>query len=114
MCTLKDEFFPDMITTLPEADTPVEGLHSHLFQEESQQFVSMSFENDVEVPEHCHEAQWAVVLDGENGLTINGKSNSLTKGDTYFIAKGIKHSARIKKGYKDLTPFNQKDRYKAK
>jgi quercetin dioxygenase-like cupin family protein len=74
----------------------------------------MSFENDVEVPQHCHEAQWGVVLDGESELTIDGKKHSLTKGDTYFIAKGVKHSARIRKGYKDLTLFNQKDRYKAK
>ena len=114
MCTLEEEFFPDMITSLPEADIPIEGLHSYLFQGQTQQFVFMSFENDVEVPEHCHEAQWGVILDGETELTIDGKSSNLTKGDTYSIPKGVKHSARIKKGYKDLTLFNQKDRYKAK
>ena len=114
MSAQKDKFFPEIITNLPEADIPIEGLHSYLFQGQNQQFVFMSFENDVEVREHCHEAQWGVVLDGETELTIDGKTNNLTKGDTYFIPRGVRHSARIKKGYKDLTLFNQKDRYKAK
>ncbi|GEM_PF-4548806 len=74
----------------------------------------MNFEKDVEIPEHSHEAQWGVILDGEIELTIDGKKYIFKKGDTYFIPKGVKHSAKIKKGYKDLTLFNQKDRYKAK
>jgi quercetin dioxygenase-like cupin family protein len=110
----KEEFFPEMITNLPEADIPIQGLHSYLFQGEEQQFVFMSFENDVEVPEHSHEAQWGVVLDGEIELTIDSKKCILTNGDTYFVPKDVKHSARIRKGYKDLTLFNQKDRYRAK
>ncbi len=114
MATAGENFFPETISDLPEADIPIEGLRSYLFQGENQQFVFMSFENDVEVPEHSHEAQWGVVLDGEVELTIVGKKHTLTKGDTYFIGKDAKHSAKIKKGYKDLTLFNQKDRYKAK
>ncbi|MFQ5821516.1 MAG: cupin domain-containing protein [Candidatus Heimdallarchaeota archaeon] len=74
----------------------------------------MSFEKNVKVPEHSHEAQWGVVLEGEIELTIDGKKHTFTKGDTYFIPKDVKHSARIRRGYKDLTLFNQKDRYKAK
>lgn len=111
---LKENFFPEIITNIPEADIPIGGVHSHLFQGKNQQFAFMSFENDVEVPEHSHEAQWGVVLDGEIELTIDGKKFTFTKGDTYFIPKDVKHSARIRKGYKDLTLFNQKDRYKAK
>ena len=110
----KENFFPEIITNLPEADIPIEGLHSYLFQGENQQIVFMSFENDVQVPEHSHEAQWGVVLDGEIEMTIDGKKYTFTKGDTYFISKDVKHSARIRKSYKDLTLFNQKDRYKAK
>lgn len=110
----KDNFFPEIITTLLEADIPIKGVHSHLFQGENQQFVFMSFEKDVEVPEHSHEAQWGVVLDGEIELTIDGKKYTFTKGDTYFIPKDVVHRARIRKGSKDLTLFNQKDRYKVK
>jgi quercetin dioxygenase-like cupin family protein len=110
----KENFFPEMITKLPEADIPIEGVRSHLFQGQNQQFVFMSFEKDAEVPEHSHEGQWAVILDGECELTIDGKKHIFKKGDTYYIPRGVKHSARIRKGYKDLTLFDQKDRYRAK
>lgn len=53
-------------------------------------------------------------MDGEIELTVEGKKSVFRKGDTYFIPKGVKHGARIKKGYKDLTLFDQKDRYKIK
>ena len=59
-------------------------------------------------------SNWAVVLDGEIEMTIGGVKNVFKKGDTYFVEKGIKHSAKIKKGYTDLTLFNQPDRYKVK
>ncbi|MHC4624838.1 MAG: cupin domain-containing protein [Planctomycetota bacterium] len=110
----KKDFFPEIITNLPEADIPIDGLRSCLFQGRNQQIVFMSFENDVEVPEHSHEAQWGVVLDGQSELTIDGKKNTFKKGDTYYIPAGLTHGARIKAGYKDLTFFNQKDRYKPK
>jgi len=74
----------------------------------------MSFENDVEIPEHSHGAQWGVILDSEIELTIGGKKYTFKKGDTYFIPEGVKHRAKIKQGYKDITLFDQKDRYKVK
>ena len=114
MSKIEENFFPEIITSLPEADIPIQGLHSYLFQGENQQIVFMSFEKDAEIPEHSHEAQWGVVLDGEIELTIDGKKYTFIKGDTYFIPKDVKHSARIKRGYKDLTLFNQKDRYKVR
>jgi quercetin dioxygenase-like cupin family protein len=110
----KDNFFPEIITKLPETDIPLEGVHSHLLQGANQQLIFMSFNADVEVPSHSHEAQWGAVLDGELEITIGGKKYSYTKGDTYFIPKGVKHSARIRKGYKDLTLFDQRDRYQVK
>jgi len=110
----KENFFPEIITGLSEADIPIEGLRTHLFQGENQQIIFMSFENDIEIPVHSHEAQWGIILDGELELIINGVKNTYSKGDTYFIPKNVKHSAKIKKGYKDLTLFNQKDRYKTK
>ena len=111
---LKEDFFPDIITKLPKADIPIEGVNAYLFQGENQQIFFMRFEKDVEIPEHSHGAQWGVVLDGEIELTIDGKKYIFKKGCTYFIPKGVKHSAKIKKGYKDITLFNKKDRYKVK
>lgn len=104
--------FPDIITALPHADIPIEGLSSYLLQGEKKQILFMKFEKDVDVPEHSHEAQWGVVLNGEMILTIEKKELILRKGDEYFIPKGKRHSAKIKAGYRDITLFNQKDRYK--
>ena len=110
----KDNFFPQIITNLPEADIPIKGIDSYILQGDNQQIIFMDFKNDCKIPEHSHEAQWGAVLNGEIELTINGKYHIFKKGDTYFIPKDVKHSARIKKGYKDLTLFNQMDRYKRK
>jgi quercetin dioxygenase-like cupin family protein len=108
----EEAFFPEIITSLPSAELPIAGVSSYLFQGERQQFIFMSFDQDVAVAEHSHEAQWGVVLDGQIELNINGEHRVLRKGDTYFIPKDVPHSAKISRGYKDLTLFNQKDRYR--
>ena len=96
---VNESFFPKIITSLPEPDIPVAGVNAYLFQSKSQQIVFMSFDKDAEIPEHSHEAQWGVILDGEILLTVDGKTRVLKRGDTYFIPKGVRHSAFIKKGY---------------
>ncbi len=108
----QEPFFPEIISNLPAAELPIAGVSSHLFQGEHQQFIFMTFDRDVEVPEHSHQAQWGIVLDGRIELTVAGQRRLLTKGDTYFIPKDVPHSAKIEQGYKDLTLFNQKDRYR--
>jgi len=109
---MSEKFFPKIITNLPIADIPIKGLSSYLFQGGNQQILFMEFGNDVEIPEHSHEAQWGVVLAGEIELFIEDEKFIFRKGDTYFIPAGAKHSAKIKAGYKDVTLFNQRDRYK--
>lgn len=106
--------FPEIIANLPKADIHINGLSSYLFQGKDQQILFMEFEHGIEVPEHSHAAQWGVVLAGEIELTIDGRKNTLKKGDTYFIPAGVSHSAKIEAGYKDMTLFDQKDRYQEK
>lgn len=108
------EIFPEPILALPEADIPLDGVKAHLAQGESFQILLMKFEKDVVLEEHSHESQWGVVLEGKIDLVIDGKDYQFKKGDRYFIPKGIKHSAKIHKGYADITYFNQKDRYNIK
>ena len=74
----------------------------------------MEFAEDVELTEHSHESQWGIVLEGRIDLVIDGVKNTYTKGDRYFIPKGVKHSGKIYAGYSDITYFDQKDRYKEK
>lgn len=108
------EIFPEPLRDLSEADIPLEGVKAYLSQGETHQIVFMEFSKDVELPEHSHESQWGVVLEGTIDLIIDGVKQTFTRGDRYFIPKGVKHSAKIYAGYADITFFNQKDRYKVK
>ena len=108
------EVFPEQIRNLPQADIPLSGIKAYLSQSENHQIVFMEFTEDVELPEHSHEAQWCVILEGKIDLTIDGVKRTYSKGDRVFIPKGAKHSGKIYAGYADITFFNQKDRYKIK
>ena len=74
----------------------------------------MTFTKEVDLPQHAHESQWEVVLEGKVDLNIEGKTQTYTKGDRFFIPPGAKHSAKIYSGYSSIAYFNQKDRYKKK
>lgn len=106
--------FPGFIAELPLAYIPIPSVSARLMQAEGRQVLFMEFHEDVRVPEHSHEAQWGVVLDGTIDLTVDGKKLTLKKGDTYYIPKGVSHTAKIKRGYKDMVVFDQPDRYKAR
>ena len=106
--------FPEPVLNLPEADIPIKGVRAYLSQAENHQIIFMEFSEDADLPEHEHESQWGIVLEGRIDLVINGVKHSYRKGDRYFISKGVKHSGKIFAGYADMTYFNQKDRYKMK
>jgi len=108
------KLFPKPITDLPEADVPINGIKAYLSQGLNHQIVFMEFSEDVDVPEHSHESQWGIVLEGKIDLTVDGIKNVFVKGDRFFIAKNIKHSARIYAGYASMEFFNQADRYQEK
>ena len=108
------EIFPDPVRSLPRADIPLKGIKAYLSQADSHQIIFMEFDEDVELPEHSHESQWGVVLEGRIDLVMDGISRTYTKGDRYFIPQGVRHSGRIYAGYADMTFFNQPDRYKVK
>lgn len=106
--------FPEPILNLPKADIPLDGLKAYLSQGDKHQILFMEFEKDVDLPEHSHDAQWGVILEGKIQLTIDGITKTYTKGDRYYIPEGVKHSGKIYAGYADMTFFNQKDRYNVK
>lgn len=108
------KIFPEPILNLPEADISLKGLSAYLSQGEGHQIIFMEFDEDVELPEHSHESQYGIVLEGRIDLIIEGVKNSYVKGDRYFIPKGVKHSGKIYAGYADITFFNERDRYKVK
>lgn len=108
------DFFPDSIINLPEADVPLSGVKAYLHQSENSQILFMEFEKDVELAQHFHQAQWGIVLDGKITLKIADMEKTYSKGDKYYIPPNVKHSGYIFAGYKDITFFDEKNRYKAK
>ncbi|HEB85231.1 MAG TPA: cupin domain-containing protein [Bacteroidetes bacterium] len=106
--------FPDPIRALPLADIPLPGARACISQSEEHQVLFMEFEEDVVVPEHTHEAQWGIVLEGRIDLTVEGVKHTYTKGDRYFIPAGAVHGAQLFADYADITFFAQRDRYKRK
>lgn len=108
----REDFFPEIITSLPQADVPLAGVRAYLFQGEDKQLVFMTFADDVDVPEHAHAAQWVVVLDGEVELTMAGEKAVYRRGDTYFVPAGAPHAARVKAGSRLLDIFDEADRYR--
>lgn len=106
--------FPEPISKLPQADIPLDGVSAYLSQAEDHQIIFMHFEKEVILPEHAHAEQVGFVLDGKIELTIDDDKRVFSRGDRYYIPKGVRHSGRIFAGYSDITFFNEPDRYREK
>ena len=108
------KIFPEVVENLPFADIPLKGVTAFLSQGEDHQILFMEFEEDVDLPEHQHESQYGIVLEGKIELVIDGIKNTYVKGDRYYIPASVKHYGKIYAGYADITFFNQKNRYNTK
>jgi quercetin dioxygenase-like cupin family protein len=109
-----NNIFPEPIRQLPIANIPLKGVTAYLSQSDSHQILYMLFEKTVELPEHQHADQIGFILEGKIELVINDEKKVYSKGDRYHIPAGIKHSAKIFKGYADITVFMEPDRYNIK
>ncbi|MFH0838628.1 MAG: cupin domain-containing protein [Candidatus Omnitrophota bacterium] len=109
-----DTIFPLSVTNLPQADISLEGVTAYVAQGENYQIIFSKYTKDAYIPEHMHESQWGVVLEGKIEFRINATMHIYTKGDRYFIPKGIAHSSNVYAGYADIIFFNEKDRFRVK
>lgn len=111
---MQKNFFPGLITNLPESDLPIEGLRGWLVPSEYILVSILEADSEVIVPEHSHGAQWGVVLDGIVELTIDGVKNVFKIGDNYYIPAGVKHSGLLHPGHRAIDFFEDLERYKPK
>ena len=109
-----EDFFPEIITTLPQADAGREDIRAYLLQGEGKQVVFVESGVAVDAPEESHEAQWVVVLAGEVELTMGGETAVHRRGDMYFIPAGVPHRARVAAGTRLQNLFDRADRYRPK
>jgi quercetin dioxygenase-like cupin family protein len=107
-------FYPEMISTLPEIDIPVEGVKGWLIQSENRQVVLFEIEPIGKIPDHSHGDQWGVMLDGKMKLSIAGQTKVYENGDIYFIPAGTVHSAEFLTKVRVIDFFADKDRYQIK
>ena len=104
--------FPDFVRGLPEADLPFAGLRGWLLQSEAGQVLFNESDVEVAVPEHAHGDQWGVVISGQIELTIGDRTQTFGRGDSYHIANGTPHQARIFPGFRAVDYFSDRDRYR--
>jgi quercetin dioxygenase-like cupin family protein len=106
--------YPDMITSLPEADIPVDGVRAWIFQGTDSQIVFFDIDPIGKIPEHTHGEQWGFVIQGEMILTVDGVSRRVRAGESYHITAHTPHSAEFISHFKAMDIFADPDRYKAK
>ena len=105
--------FDSLKLLMPAAEVHPD-VEAFLSQSENHQVVFMDFKEDVLVPEHSHAAQLEIVIAGELELTTPEGIKIYKTGDLFYLENGVPHAGKVKKGYKSIGVFFQKDRYKAK
>lgn len=107
--------FPTWIGDLPEVDTPFDGLEGRLLSGPHGQTVFFLATRDLDVSPHSHGAQYGVVVAGRVELRVGAEEGRILRpGDTYEIAAGEEHAARVEAGTALVEVFQEPDRYGAK
>ena len=109
-----DQVYSEVITSLPQADIPFEGIQGWLLQGLDRQLVFFDIQPVGVVPEHSHGEQWGVVVEGELTLVVEGVKHTYKKGDFYHIPSGARHSATFRTACKVIDIFAEAHRYSPK
>ncbi len=105
---------PSFLTDGPELDLPLAGARGWLVESGRRQVVAVAFAETVEVPEHSHAEQWEFALAGRVDLRREGRTESFSAGDNFFVPAGQVHGATVHAGYRALIIFNEPDRYRVR
>ncbi len=105
------ETYPDCIRNLPKAKVPFQGVQAYIAQGIQFQVGFFEIEPIGVVSPHSHSAQYGFVIEGEVLLTIGDDTKLYTKGDSYYIPKGVVHSAEFKTFCRVMDFFAEPERY---
>ena len=111
---MPDNAFPAMITQLPEAEVPFDGVRAWISQAADHQVVFLDIDPIGKVAPHSHGEQWGIVVEGEMELTIGGETRRCGPGDSYHIPAGVMHGAKFLSHFRAIDVFADADRYQAK
>ena len=111
----KNTKYPDVITSLPEADIRFEGAKGWILQGETSQLLFFEFTPDAILPNHSHGyPQWGMVIEGKMQLTVDSKAKVYVKGDEYVIPSAAMHSAKFLAKTRVMDLFSETARYTAR
>lgn len=94
--------FPEFVNKLPLTDYGFDGLIVHTDTSDLGSTVFVYAEREIVFPEHSHGPQWTVVISGSCDFTMDGKTCTYSKGDTYIIPAGKKHQITLYEGYAEM------------
>lgn len=105
--------FPSFIQALPSLDVPFseDVVKTNAVRSDDALVVYFTVHKDVELPEHSHGAQWGHIFHGSMELTVDGVTRTCLPGDSWDIAAGVPHAAKIKAGSLLMDVFEEPDRY---
>lgn len=105
---------PEMITKLPEIDTPSDDIKGYLNQGELNQSIFFIIKAGTYLPEHSHAAQWGVVIEGEFEIAFGNEKKIYKKGDSYFVPEGTPHSGNYITDVISFDIFDDKNKFAIK
>jgi quercetin dioxygenase-like cupin family protein len=108
------DILPEMITKLPEIETPADSVKGYLIQGESNQSIFFIVKAGTFLPEHAHAAQWGIVIEGEFEIAFGNEKKTYRKGDTYFVPEGTPHSGKYITDVVSFDVFDDKSKFKVK
>ena len=107
--------YPNVITNLSEADIPFKDIKAWTLQGERHQLVFYQMEINARIPEHSHEyGEWAMVIEGEIELTVEGKKMNVKKGDEWLTPARAKHNWTSLAKSRLVALFSERTRYQTK
>ncbi len=107
--------YPNVITDLPEADIPFKDVKAWTLQGETHQLVFYQMEPNARIPVHSHEyGEWAMVIEGEIELTVEGETKNMKKGDEWLTPARAKHKWASLKKSRLIGLFSERARYRPK
>ncbi|QJT08439.1 cupin domain-containing protein [Oceanidesulfovibrio marinus] len=109
-----NDLLPKMITGLPEIDMPVDSITGHLIQGETTQSIFFLVKAGTHLPEHSHEAQWGIVIEGTFEITLGDEKTVYTKGQTYFVPAGTLHAGYYVTDVISFDVFDTPDKFEMK
>lgn len=104
---------PAFIRALPAIDIPFpdDEVTTNVIRSDDGLGVFFTFHKNFDLPPHAHKGQWGTVIEGSIALTIAGKTRTYGPGESYCMAEGEVHSARVKAGTVVFDLFEEPDRY---